>query len=69
VTAGSPVPASQDFSDLVEPLHREIAGRFAAGDQVTIEEADHFSILMDRDNARTLARLISEYVNRTVASD
>jgi pimeloyl-ACP methyl ester carboxylesterase len=69
VTAGSPVPGSEDFSDLVEPLHREIASRFAAGEQVTIEEADHFSILMDRANAQALTRLIMEYVARNVAPE
>lgn len=62
VTAGSPVPGSEDFSHLVEPLHREIASRFTAGEQVTIEEADHFSILMDKANAQTLARLVTDYV-------
>jgi pimeloyl-ACP methyl ester carboxylesterase len=69
VTAGSPVPGSEDFSDLVEPLHRELAGRFNTGEQVTIEEADHFSILMDRGNAQTLARLITDYVVRNVAPE
>lgn len=62
VTAGSPVPGSEDFSHLVEPLHREIAGRFETGEHVVIEEADHFSILMDASNAQTLARIISDYV-------
>ncbi len=66
VTAGSPVPGSGDFSHLVEPLHREVAGRFAAGKQVTIEEADHFSILMDEANAQTLSQVIADYIARTV---
>ncbi|MDG4650362.1 alpha/beta hydrolase [Roseibacterium sp. SDUM158017] len=69
VTAGSPVPGSEDFSDLVEPLHREIAGRFTAGAQVTIEDADHFSILMNRDHALVLAQLVTDYVGRTVAPE
>jgi pimeloyl-ACP methyl ester carboxylesterase len=69
VTAGSPVPGSEDFSDLVEPLHREIASRFATGEQVTIEEADHFSILMDRGNARTLAQIITDYVALAIPAD
>ncbi|NKX44658.1 alpha/beta fold hydrolase [Roseicyclus persicicus] len=66
VTAGSPVPGSADFSHLVEPLHREIAGRFTTGEQVTMPDADHFSILMDPVQARTLAALISGYVARRV---
>jgi hypothetical protein len=61
------VPGSEDFSDLVEPQQREIAGRFTMGAQVTIEDADHFSILMDRDNALTLAQLITDYAGRTAA--
>lgn len=69
VTAGSPVPGSEDFSDIVEPLHSEIAGRFTMGAQVTIEEAHHFSILMDRANAKTLAQVITAYIDRTVAPE
>jgi pimeloyl-ACP methyl ester carboxylesterase len=69
VTAGSPAPGSEDFSDLVEPLHRELAGRFSAGEQVTIEEADHFSILMEKANAQTLVRLIVDYVAQTDAPE
>ncbi|TFL16658.1 alpha/beta fold hydrolase [Jannaschia formosa] len=69
VTAGSPVPGSEDFSDLVEPLHRETAGRFTMGAQTTIEGADHFSILMNRDHARTLAQLITDYVARTATPE
>ncbi|WP_343081392.1 alpha/beta hydrolase [Ostreiculturibacter nitratireducens] len=64
VTAGSAVPGSEDFSDLVEPLHREIARRFTIGEQVTIERADHFSVLMNEDHAGILASLIHEYVQR-----
>lgn len=64
ITAGSPVPGSEDFSDIVEPLHRELASRFASGEQVTMEEANHFSILMDRKQAMKLARLIEGYVSQ-----
>ncbi len=69
VTAGSAVPGSEDFSDLVEPLHREIASRFTIGEQVTIERADHFSVLMDQANAKTLTWLITDYIARTVAPE
>lgn len=69
VTAGSPVPGSEDFSVLVEPLHREIAARFTAGAQVTIQEADHFSILMKREHADILVQLITDFVLRTVTTE
>lgn len=67
VTAGAPVPGSADFSSLIEPLHREIAERFTSGRQVTIAEANHFSILMNRDRAQRLAALIRDYVDDEAA--
>ena len=63
VTAGAPVPGSADFSSLVEPLHQDIAQRFIYGRQITLDEANHFSILMDRAHARRLSALIQNYLN------
>lgn len=62
VTAGSAVPGSDDFSDRIEPLHQEFVGRFTNGKQKTFEEADHFSILMNKDHADRLADWIIKFV-------
>lgn len=63
VTAGAPVPGSADFSSLVEPLHQEIAQRFISGKQITLKEANHFSILMNRAHAQRLSVLIQSYLS------
>ena len=62
VTAGSPVPGSEDFSNLVEPLHRELASRFDRGKHAVIEDADHFSILMNETHAVKLVNLVDAFL-------
>lgn len=61
VTAGSPVPGSEDFSDMVEPLHRELASRFDDGQHALVEDADHFSILMNETHAAKLVNLVDAF--------
>lgn len=66
VTAGAPVPGSEPFAHINEPLHQEIAGRFDVGTQTTLEEAHHFSILMNEAHAGELTGLIKHFVRTQI---
>lgn len=54
----------EGFLPIVHELHRDIAARHGAAHHVVIEEADHFSLLMNKDHADRVAEAIQDLRRR-----
>ena len=63
VTAGASVEGQPDFANAFSALHAELAASSDRGHHVVMPDANHFSILMDREQGEALARLIGTFAD------
>jgi pimeloyl-ACP methyl ester carboxylesterase len=65
ISAGATMGGMPDgFLDVVHELHRDIVARASGARHVVIRDADHFSLLMNREHARRVAEEISQLRRR-----
>jgi hypothetical protein len=66
ITAGASVEGQPDFSEAFSTLHAELANDSDEGQHIVMPGANHFSILMDREQGEELARHVETFVETAI---
>ena len=67
ISAGSVPGRSADMNQVMQDLHKKLAGQSVRGVHTVFAEADHFSILTDRRTAERLADVVRDFVKQAGA--